>query len=149
MQDIQANNRCKNMTGYCALSITPLNEVSAMNFTYDGKKEIVFSQDGSLGKIDVFDIKVQSNQDSDFYKNKITANFRSADDMNSLFDRLSKNRFVVKVTDNNGYSFIYGSKEEPLRFSFDFIGNATPKQAKEYQLTFAGETTFGAFLISG
>jgi hypothetical protein len=40
---------------------------------------------------------------------------------------------------------MYGSKSEPLRFSFDFIGNPKPSQVKEWQLTFYGETTFTAY----
>ena len=147
MNDINANHKCTNMTGYKALYITPLNEVSAVNLIDKQTKEIVFAAGGSFGKIDCYDIKVQSNYDSDFYKNKITANFRSKNDMSHLFNSLTKNRFIIKVTDNNGYSYIYGGKDEPLRFSFDFVGNPNPKQTKEYQLTFYGNTTFPAFKI--
>jgi hypothetical protein len=147
MNDIKANNKCMNTTGYKALYITPLNEVDAVNLIDKKTKEIVFATNGSFGKLAVFDIKVQSNYEGDFYKNKITANFRSSVDESILFNSLTKNRFIIKVTDNNGHSYIYGSKDEPLRFSFEFIGNPKPSQTKEYQLTFYGETTFPVYSV--
>ena len=147
MEDIKSDSKCRNMTGYKALYIIPLNEVEALNFKDSKSKGIVISKDGHFAKLDVHDIKVQSSYENDFYKNKIAANFRSANDMAILFDKMSKNRFIIKVADNNGYTFIYGSKEEPLGFSHSFVCNANPKQAKEYQLTFSGNTTFPAYSI--
>ena len=147
MKDIKANNKCVNTTGYKALYIIPLSEVLAVNFIDKQTKEVIFSKDGSFGKVDVFDIKIQSKYEDDAYKHQITSNFRSLVDESVLFNSLSKNRFIVRVTDNNGNSYIYGSKSEPLRFSFDFVGNPKPSQTKEYQLTFYGETTFPAYSI--
>jgi len=53
----------------------------------------------------------------------------------------------ISPAKNKTYTFIYGSKEEPFGFSHSFVGNANPKQAKEYQLTFSGNTTFPAYSI--
>jgi hypothetical protein len=145
MKDIKANNKCVNTTGYKSLYIIPLSEVLAVNLIDKQTKEVIFAQDGSFGKVDCFDIKVQSKYEKDAYQHKITANFRSVADESVLFNSLAKNRFIVKVVDNNGQSFMYGSKSEPLRFSFEFIGNPKPSQVKEYQLTFYGETTFPAY----
>jgi hypothetical protein len=88
MEDIKQNNKCGNTAGYKSLYVIPLSEVEAVNFIDKKTKEVVPTPQGSFGKIDVYDIKVTSQNDADFYKNKITGNFRSVNDMAILFKKM-------------------------------------------------------------
>ncbi|MCL2132672.1 MAG: hypothetical protein FWH36_09555 [Lentimicrobiaceae bacterium] len=146
MNDIKKRAKCQNMTGDKALYITPIDEIEFIVPFTDGENIVKFLPNGRCA-VEGYNIKVDAKHENDFYRNEIGCDFRTAEDKSALFFKMTKMRFVVKLIDNNGKSLLYGSKEEPLRFNYVFVGNPNPSQTKEYKLSFAGDTTFPSSMI--
>jgi len=147
MEDITRNSGCQNMTGYSKLFCAYVEELEEINKVNESTVRYYFLTNGKFGEIECYNIKVDTAQKSDNYTHKITCDFRSKANRDILFNMMTKKRFVVMTVDNNSNRHLYGNKEEPLHFSFDFIGNPQPSQPKEYKLTFYGNNTFTALQI--
>jgi hypothetical protein len=146
MEDIKSSTKCGNMAGNKSLFIIPINEISSIDFVDEGTKKVTPRSTGGFSKVDIYDLKADTSPDDDAFSHEINGNFRTSQNMNPLFNRMKQWRFVVKIVDNNNQSHLYGSIEEPLRFTYEDVKNADPNQAKEYKLSFYGNTTFPAFL---
>ena len=147
MQNITKNVDCQNMTGYKSLYIIPIDEIESITPVNNTTKTVKPTPTGCWAKVEAYNIKVGMNYKNDFYQNEISCDFRTNENQDALFNAMTKNRFVCKLTDNNGKTHLYGTKTEPLRFEFDFVGNPDPSQAKEYKLSFYGNTTAPSCLL--
>jgi hypothetical protein len=149
MKDILTNNACGNMSGNKTLMLIPDFEIDTIvNLDSNSKIVIPKTPIGRFFKIDVFDLKHTMERDDDFYDNKITASIRSTENLNDILNKLSNMRFVAKVTDNNNVIWLYGTKEEPLRFEFEYVSNSDNSKVKEYEIKISGDTTAPAAVTS-
>jgi hypothetical protein len=148
MKDILTNNACGNMSGNKTLMLIPDFEISVILTLTVDKKIVYPTTTGRFFKMDVFDLKHTMERDDDFYDNRITASIRSTENLNAILNKLSNMRFVAKVTDNNNVIWLYGTKEEPLRFEFEYISNSDNSKVKEYEIKIIGDTTAPAAVTS-
>jgi hypothetical protein len=141
MDDITINNACGNMSGNKTLMLIPVNEIDNIEVVDMNKKILHPILLRRFFKIDVYDLKHTSEIEDDFYNNQISASIRSKENLNATLNKLSRMRFVAKVIDNNNVAWLYGTKEEPLRFEFEYISNANSDAVKEYEIKIKGDTT--------
>lgn len=136
------------MSGNKTLMLIPDFEISVILTLTVDKKIVYPTTTGRFFKMDVFDLKHTMERDDDFYDNRITASIRSTENLNAILNKLSNMRFVAKVTDNNNVIWLYGTKEEPLRFEFEYISNSDNSKVKEYEIKIIGDTTAPAAVTS-
>jgi len=147
MLNIEKNVECQNITGYKTLEIIPIAEIESVIAVNATTKAVKLAKGGSWADVEAYNIKVGMNYKNDYFQTEISCDFRTNENQDALFNAMTKNRFVCKLTDNNGKTHLYGTKTEPLRFEFDFVGNPDPSQAKEYKLSFFGNTTAPSCLV--
>jgi hypothetical protein len=65
-----------------------------------------------------------------------------------LFNEMSSQKFVIKITDNNGNILIFGTKKEPLSFKFSRTSEQSPVGLAGHKFEFYANAAIpGTFLI--
>jgi hypothetical protein len=141
MENIEAAAGCINMGGFKAVYLTTIEEIKSINKVDAQKRTITFENGGAFGKIDLYDITVNSEPAGDAWTHTINGKMRTSSSMHDVLHILTRKRFVAMVIDNNGSTHLIGSKDEPLRFSFAVEGPADPEGDKHYNITIVGSTT--------
>ena len=83
--------------------------------------------------------QLQSTDAGEFYKTKITGYIPFlTDDYFDLFDKMKQLRHILKITDNNNKTRIFGLNGG-LKFSFDTDTKKSPSGANGFEFTFVVE----------
>ena len=136
MEDITKNLSCGNIPGFKKIEIVPVSEVKSMRRVQYNKYDIELVTGGRFAKIEANNILLNSKteQSSNI---TITCTFVSTrEGLDAMFDDMTRNRYIVKLTDNNNKLWGAGMPEEPLRFSFSHIGDAATSGKHAYTLNF-------------
>jgi len=141
METIIGSVSCQNIGGYKAVYIADIETVKSINMVDDSKSAIVLNSGQDFTKIEMFDISLNSEPNGDAWNHTIAGLIRTADSLNAILNRLSKKRYIAKVIDNNNIAHLFGSIEEPLRFSFIHAGPPDPFDDKNYGITISGTTS--------
>lgn len=141
METIIGSSSCQNIGGYKAVYIADIETIKSINRVDDSKSAIVFNTGQDFIKIEMFDISLNSEPNGDAWNHTINGFIRTADSLYSTLNRLSKKRYIAKVVDNNNIAHLFGSIEEPLRFSFVNAGPPDSFDDKNYGITISGTTS--------
>ncbi|MDL2297244.1 type VI secretion system tube protein Hcp [Bacteroidales bacterium OttesenSCG-928-B11] len=142
MRKITKNNSCGNMAGYKRLFAAPVSEIESIDFIDVKTKIVSLKRDFAFGEIQADSIEVDSPFKDGCYEHGISCRFTAMKNSHdSLFDKMTRQRFIVKVVDNNNMVWLAGTLSEPLLFSWGHIGKAFANGEHLYELTFRRAST--------
>ncbi|MDL2308880.1 hypothetical protein LJC68_07210 [Bacteroidales bacterium OttesenSCG-928-B11] len=142
MEKITRNAFPGGMAGNKRLFAAPDFEIQSIDYV-DVKTKIATMRNGfEFGEIEADSFEMNSDFDNGVYRNEVkcllTAT-RNAHD--SLFDKMTRQRFVVKIKDNNNNVWLAGSLSEPLIFTWRHVGKAKAGDRHLYELVFRRDST--------
>lgn len=145
MQNITKNIntiRKKNMTGNRQISIAPTDEIKSMTTVTHNIRWANTKAGCSFGKIEADEIEFSCRSEDGHYVHEITCRLVSTQGAyDSLFNRMTNKRWLVKITDNNNIIWLAGSLTEPLRFAWEHLSEPTADGQHSYLLSFNREST--------
>jgi len=147
MQNITKNVSDFNMTGNRQISIIATDEVKSITLTSHNTKTLSLQQGHSFGIIESDQICFSCRLEEGRYIHDISCRMVSTlGKWDSLFNRMSNKRWLVKVVDNNNITWLSGSLFEPLVFRWEHIGEDKPSGEHSYRLSFGRESTEPLFI---
>jgi hypothetical protein len=74
---------------------------------------------------------------------------KATPELATILRQFDNRRFVLLIRDNNGYYRMSGTKECPLRFSYETEPGASPSDRNQISFEFEGEQIRPAYFYSG
>ena len=149
MDDLTLNNAIGNMAGFSKLGISPENEVQSINNVNNTQKNVIFASGGRWALIECDSIELSHNTSEGCYENKITCNYSGVRNVaDSMLNKMKGQRFIARLKDRSGVFWLIGTKEEPLNFGYEHVGNATGEGAHTYRLSLSRKTTEPLFITN-
>lgn len=155
MREIQRYNTLDNIGGIVKLWYLPVEFIQSMTrpiHAYGGITLIAgkswfpfyFSPQSGFYKH-----KFTSTDKGSYYKCTIEGIFPHKDPDND-YDFLQNNNlgFVCKVLDANGYYHIVGTRDFPLRFTYDFKTGSSPGDRNSVSFSFSGDQLRAPFFLT-
>ena len=89
-----------------------------------------------------FSQKIRENNAGKYFLTEITGFYpKLSKPMFDLFSKMSLLRFIIIVTDNNGFTHRAGNLETPLEFNFDTSPGKNPSSRNGFKFSFTGRLT--------
>lgn len=139
MENLEVNSaKCKNAAGFAGIWLTDVSEVQSITINNEQKRTVVFATGGSWGTVErAKNINKTDIQEDGVRNVDISCDYFGVPDYADpkLMD-MTKRRYIVKLKDRNGKMWLYGNREEPMRFAYDKITDPDASGACKYVLTF-------------
>lgn len=150
MEDLHKNDaNCKNVPGYIKLLLAKAEEVEDIVLISQTKKSVVFKiPENGWGDVHGKSITLSHTCAKDTHTVDITCILQAiqADIEVTLADMCGQ-RYIAKLVDRNGVAWLAGSKEEPLRFSYEHIGEAKASGLHAYKIRLSRSMTNPLFRL--
>lgn len=99
-----------------------------------------------------FDVRERATKQGSVYTRTIQGEFpvriKKVSDTGRLVERMSRHRFIIRLTDHYKEDIIFGSPDDPLNFKANRKKDKTLSGGDKYSFSFQGDTTYRPFKIT-
>lgn len=137
MENLAKNGACTAMAGNKRILIAPTDEVESIDYTDFATKSVTFRSGFAFAEIQAENILLTAEGTGGAFEHRTTCRLSGTKwKYDSLFEKMARQRWIVKVVDNNGQAWLSGSLSEPLLFEWTHHAGAKPTDEHVYELTF-------------
>lgn len=137
MENLLKNGPCPTMAGNRRILIAPTDEVQSIDFTDFATKSVTFKTGCAFAEIQAENIQLSAEREDGGFAHQATCRLTGTKwKYDSLLEKMGRQRWIVKVVDNNGQAWLSGSLSEPLLFEWAHKAEAKPSDGHSYELTF-------------
>jgi hypothetical protein len=87
-----------------------------------------------------FSEKMQENDSGKYFLPEITGFYpKVSEGALAIFSEMKYNTFIVLITDNNGFTRVVGTIDNPLEFRFDTASGQSPSSRNGFSFSFRGQ----------
>ncbi|MDL2308348.1 hypothetical protein LJC53_02055 [Bacteroidales bacterium OttesenSCG-928-C03] len=142
MEKIARNAFPGGMAGNKKIFAAPDSEIESIDYV-DVKTKTVSMKDGfAFGEIQADSFEMDSGFEDGAYRHEIKCRLTATRHaLDARFDKMTRQRFVVKFIDNNNNVWLAGSLSEPLIFTWRHVGKASAGENHLYELVFRRAST--------
>lgn len=148
-----------NQAGLTLVEYAPIDIIDPASFnplissSYNWQQDISFSSGGwlkmpFLSKEDIWQENQKEQNTRPYYEqllSGLTPNMRP--EVNGEFQKMAKHRYIIRMKDQNGQTWLIGTLKNPLSFSAK-ASTGNRKGFNQYQISFQGLTKQRAFGFS-
>ena len=149
MEDLHKNDpNCGNMPGYTGLWLAADEEIASDSLVAANKRSVTFLSGGKWGRVEGRGIDVSSAFSEGSYTLEITCTLQGTrTGVEARLRDMTRQRFLAKLRDRNGTSWVAGTKSEPLNFDYEHTGDSETTGQHLYQIRIFRETTEPLYLL--
>ena len=137
MEKLLKNPACLSMSGNKRLFFSSVKNIKSIDLVNDTTVLITFLPGADWVEVETSEVNFSSKKPSNNFGNEITSQFNAAaNKYDRYFNRMTEDRFICKVVDNNLVNWIFGSLEFPLHFEFEHASGPTAVDSHIYELHF-------------
>lgn len=134
---LSRNENCQAMAGIASVYYADINIVNVFDPVQDGVKCTIHSghawseieHDGATANA--------TPEDGHAYRHVVECVYHgSQQEMVRTLDEMSRGRYLVRVSDNNGTDWVYGTPDTPLHMSFESVNDGEEEGDTSYKLRF-------------
>jgi hypothetical protein len=138
MQDLERNAACGNIGIVKKMEILEEKEYNNLFFIDLNTVVLTIEAGASAGRVDGKNIQQETKYNEGLFETEIKADFFSTDPkFLSLFNQMTKQRFLVMLTNSAGVKWLFGYPKAG-KFTFEYLEN---KEGAQYTLTFTVKNT--------
>ncbi|MDD4847613.1 MAG: hypothetical protein PHR53_02465 [Bacteroidales bacterium] len=142
MENINENNVCPFMVGFCRLQILPVDDLQSITTLSLTERNAIPKTGCSFAAFDCRNIQLSDIVEDGYHQLDVEADqVGTRNKHDALFNSMLPMMYILKLTDNNGITWLLGSKEEPLHFSYSHVGDPLPDGSHQYRIVFSRKTT--------
>lgn len=141
MITLEHNPDANNMAGICKALIIERESIDSI-LPYKDEVKIILKNNPETYSIRTREIDVSSTMvRAGLYDHSVQIRLHVKNVNYAMtFDAMARKRFVVVLTYNNETQYAIGTKDEPLRFTFDDTSDGKPDGTTAYTITLTGKT---------
>lgn len=137
MEKLLKNPACLSMTGNKRLFFSSVKNIKSIDLVNDTTVLISFLSGADWVEVETSEIEFNSKKTGNNFSQEINSSFHAAaNKYDRYFNRMTEDRFICKVVDNNLVNWIFGSLEFPLHFEIEHASGPTPLDNHVYELHF-------------
>lgn len=142
MENIKKNSQTGNMAGNKFIYLASTDEIERIDLMNFNTKKVIMKEGYGFGQIEADLIDFSSPCQDGKYSHEVVCQLTAMlGKYDSMFDEMTRQRFIVKVVDNNNTVWLFGSLDYPLIFEYRHLGKAKASHEHLYELTFRREST--------
>ena len=142
MEDIKKNPCMNAISGYTKIRFAPAEEIQSIDLIDLNTKKVTFKTSGRFAELEAENIQFGNTQNDGAYETVISCDFRGTNpELQSVFDTMTKKRFIVTLYDRNSIWWLQGDMNEPMRFEYSQQTDSNPTGFTGYKLKFLRKTT--------
>lgn len=137
MEKLTKNPACASMAGNKKLFFASISIIESVDLVSDNTASIQFVSVSDWIEIETSDVEFSSIKSENHYVTEILSNFHAAaNKYDRYFNRMTEDRFICKIIDNNNIPWILGSYNFPLKFDFKHLSGPSAQDDHIYELHF-------------
>jgi len=141
MEKLTKNPACSSMPGNKRLFFASISIIKSTDLVNDSTTSIQFVSMSDWVEVEASEVLFDSTKPENHFINDIAAKFHAAaNKYDRYFNRMTEDRFICKIIDNNNLSWIFGSLDFPLRFDFKHLSGPSAQDDHIYELHFSNKS---------
>lgn len=142
MENSLKKSACVYMSGFKKIEYLSVKNLQSINIANFNTRSVTCKENTDFSLIETKKISLSNPSQDGSYNLDISCILKGvANQYDALLNQMVNDKYIIKLTDNNGVCWLAGSKEEPLNFSSNHIGDESPNGIHHYSLSFFRETT--------
>lgn len=140
MENIEKKIGCSSITGFKKIEICTVDEMQSIEIVSLSHVRVVLKPGKTFGIIKAKKIKHTQAVEDGAYKLLIECFFPGSES-DYLFNKMSKQKFIVRLTTRNNVKLLGGTIDEPLNFSYSNSNDSEASGSHGYTLSFTRKLT--------
>jgi len=141
MEKLLKNAACSSMPGNKKLFFTSFQNIKSIDLVNDTTVLVSFIPGMDWVEVEASEVLFDSTKPENHFINDIAAKFHAAaNKYDRYLNRMTEDRFICKIIDNNNLSWIFGSLDFPLRFDFKHLSGPSAQDDHIYELHFSNKS---------
>ena len=140
MENIEKKTGCSSITGFKKIEICVVDEMLKIEIVSLTDVRAILKTGKQFGIIKAKKIKYSQEPEDGAYNLSIECFFPGSES-DYLFNKMSKQKFIVRLTTRNNIKLLGGTIDEPMNFSYTHSHESEASGAHGYTLSFTRKLT--------